>query len=71
MVTRARYGEGSIYKRTDGRSRGSLQRPDGTRQYLSARTRAHLVRNLDQAQAPKTVKHVWNGLRAARNDATA
>ncbi len=50
-MARARYGEGSIYKTADGRWRGSLQRPDGTRQYLSARTRADLVRNLEQAKA--------------------
>lgn len=50
-MARARYAEGSLYKTKDGRWRGSLQRKDGTRQYLSGRTRADVVRLLNEAKA--------------------
>lgn len=47
----ARYGEGSIYQTAEGRWRATLKGLDGKRHYISARTRADVVRALEEAKA--------------------
>ncbi|HEY8695656.1 MAG TPA: site-specific integrase [Chloroflexota bacterium] len=49
-MTKRAHGQGSIYKRSDGKWCAQLTLPDGTRKYFYAATQAAAVKRLDKAR---------------------
>ncbi|HVA23202.1 MAG TPA: site-specific integrase, partial [Chloroflexota bacterium] len=60
---RRRHGEGSIYKRADGRWVGAVSLDDGTRKVIYGKTRVDV-----QASVVDTLKKQQDGLPIHRNE---